>query len=85
MAWKKAGGQKKPCPVQKAPGQPCLPDLETRAAPSSSVRLKYEELQKNELMVLQSIYGDDFVEHKAGHSAWQVSRKWEPTHKGSGR
>lgn len=26
-------------------------------------------------MVLQAIYGDDFIEHKSGHSAWQV-RSW---------
>ena len=36
------------------------------------LRTHYQELQENEVMVLQAIYGDDFIEHKSGHSAWQV-------------
>lgn len=43
------------------------------SAPAS--RTNYEELQQNEMMVLQSIYFDDFVEQKVAHSAW---KKAEP-------
>ncbi|CAK7266725.1 eukaryotic translation initiation factor 2-alpha kinase [Sporothrix epigloea] len=34
---------------------------------------QYEERQQDELTVLKAIYLDDFVQHKAAHSAWKKS------------
>lgn len=45
------------------------------APASTPVKTNYEELQQNEMMVLQSIYFDDFVEQTVAHSAW---KKAEP-------
>ena len=39
----------------------------------AALQTHYQELQENEVMVLQAIYGDDFIQHTAAHSAWQVS------------
>ena len=33
----------------------------------------YEERQQDEVMALEAIFGDDFVQHKAAHSAWKKS------------
>lgn len=38
------------------------------------MKIEYEELQQNELLALEAIYGDDFVQHAAANSAWQVRR-----------
>lgn len=40
----------------------------------AALQTHYQELQENEVMVLQAIYGDDFTRHTAAHSAWKVSR-----------
>lgn len=45
------------------------------APASATVKTNYEELQQNEMMVLQSIYYQDFMEQKVPHSAW---KKTEP-------
>lgn len=45
-------------------------------ASSTTVKTNYEELQQNEMMVLQSIYFEDFVEQTDTHSAW---KKAEPS------
>lgn len=36
-------------------------------------KTQYEERQQDEVTVLEAIYGDDFVQHKAAHSAWKKS------------
>ncbi len=41
--------------------------------PASDAKTQYEERQQDEVTVLQAIYGDDFVQHKAAHSAWKTS------------
>ncbi|KAF3760171.1 regulation of cpc-1 function in response to amino acid starvation [Cryphonectria parasitica EP155] len=38
--------------------------------------MQYEELQSNEVLALQAIYQDDFIENKGSHGAWKKS---EPT------
>jgi len=62
-------GQKNPPP--KKNGDTNFPGLKPKG-PESHAKTQYEELQQNEVMVLQAIYGDDFTEHKATHSAWKV-------------
>lgn len=75
MAWKTPAGQRKlpPKPFKKN-GDTSFPGL-TSTGPEAKQgqKTKYEELQQNEVMVLQAIYGDDFTEHKATHSAWKKS------------
>jgi hypothetical protein len=77
MAWKTPAGQKKPPPtpktLKKEKNESSFPGLKTPSQPPAKTH--YQELQQNEVMVLQAIYGDDFIELKSGHSAWQV-RSW---------
>ncbi|KAL2262831.1 hypothetical protein VTK26DRAFT_9352 [Humicola hyalothermophila] len=40
---------------------------------TSAPKTHYQELQENEVMVLEAIYGEDFTQHTAAHSAWQKS------------
>lgn len=35
------------------------------------------EVQRDELLVLDAIYGDDFIDHTGEQSAWKVSRSYE--------
>ncbi|KAM7217902.1 Serine/threonine-protein kinase GCN2 [Rhypophila decipiens] len=75
MAWKKPSGQKKNngnkgTPGPKAPGGP------QPTTPQAASKTHYQELQENEVMVLQAIYGDDFVAHEAANGAWK--KKSEP-------
>ena len=44
------------------------PPLKKNAGPS----LQYQQLQEDEVIALKAIYGDEFVEHEAVHSAWKV-------------
>ena len=71
MAWKKPGPSKKAAQSPKKNENPSFPGLKPgdKTAPAQT---KYEELQENEVMVLQAIYGEDFVQHEAAHSAWKV-------------
>lgn len=42
--------------------------------PDATTKIEYEELQRNEIFALEAIYGDDFIQHTAAHSAWKVFR-----------
>lgn len=48
------------------------------ASPEVATKIEYEELQENELMVLEAIYGDDFMKHKDTQSAWKVCMQTLP-------
>ncbi|CAK7208216.1 eukaryotic translation initiation factor 2-alpha kinase [Sporothrix eucalyptigena] len=61
-----------------------FPGLKQQNAPANSPKdgpqqqagdgkTQYEERQQDELTVLEAIYGDDFLQHKAVHSAWKKS------------
>jgi translation initiation factor 2-alpha kinase 4 len=63
--------KKKPAKSSKQNGTESFPGLKSPGTPTSQTQ--YHELQKNEVMVLQAIYGDDFIEHSTAHSAWHVS------------
>lgn len=71
MAWKRNGQPKKAAQTPKKNEDPSFPGLKS-PGPKAPAKTQYEELQQNEVMVLQAIYGDDFVEHQATHSAWKV-------------
>ncbi|KAI5862893.1 serine/threonine-protein kinase gcn2 [Durotheca rogersii] len=45
----------------------------TPASPDMASKTQYLDAQKEEIMVLQAIYGDDYIEHKAANTAWQKS------------
>jgi translation initiation factor 2-alpha kinase 4 len=63
--------KKKPVKPSKQNGTDSFPGLKGPGKPAANTQ--YQELQQNEVMVLQAIYGDDFVEHSASHGAWHVS------------
>ena len=58
----KQNGKTDSFPGLKGPGKP-------------TAKTHYQELQENELIALEAIYGDDFTQHSAAHSAWQVMFK----------
>ena len=62
MAWKKPTATPK-----KA--DPSFPDPNYGKGTS----IQYEELQQNELIALEAIYGEDFRRIKQTQTAWQVS------------
>ncbi|RYO79690.1 hypothetical protein DL762_008049 [Monosporascus cannonballus] len=45
----------------------------TSTSTDKAIRTEYVSIQNEEIMVLQSIYADDFVEHKAANAAWKKS------------
>ena len=40
--------------------------------PDATSKIEYDELQQNELIVLEAMYGEDFVKHTQTQSAWKV-------------
>lgn len=40
--------------------------------PDATNKTEYVEQQRDEIIALQAIYADDFIEHGAAHSAWKV-------------
>lgn len=62
MAWKKPANNPKKT-------SPSFPDPKYGKGTS----IQYEELQQNELIALEAIYGDDFRRLKQTQTAWQVS------------
>ncbi|KAK4189638.1 anticodon binding domain of tRNAs-domain-containing protein [Podospora australis] len=71
MAGKNQNNNKKPATPAKKNARDSFPGL--KASGKLSTTAQYQELQENEVMVLQAIYGDDFIEHAAAHSAWKKS------------
>jgi len=53
----------------------CFPfALLAHASPEVN-KIEYGELQQNELLALEAIYGDDFVMHTETQKAWKVPLK----------
>ncbi len=63
--------KKKQAQSSKPNGTDNFPGLKSPGQPAS--KTQYHELQENELIALEAIYGEDFTQHSAAHSAWQVS------------
>ena len=63
-------GKKKQAQAAKQNGTDNFPGLKSPGQPAS--KTQYHELQENELIALEAIYGEDFTQHSAAHSAWQV-------------
>lgn len=81
MAWKTPGIPGTPA-SRKTPSQP--PEKKKNVAetsfpglaptgPDPAAKTEYMNIQNEELMVLRSIYGDDFIEHEAVNTAWKKS------------
>ncbi|GAB1314400.1 eukaryotic translation initiation factor 2-alpha kinase [Madurella fahalii] len=62
---------KKPVQTTKKNVRDSFPGLKGPGDGASKTR--YQELQENEVMVLQAIYGDDFIQHSTAHTAWKKS------------
>lgn len=67
-------GKKPPQRITPSSGFPNLkPSISNDVAPQ--VRLpksQYEEIQEDELIALEAIYGEDFREIDTNHGAWNV-------------
>ncbi|OAQ77210.1 protein kinase (Gcn2) [Purpureocillium lilacinum] len=75
MAWRTPGPWKTPLSKDTKKDDSSFPGLKP-TTPDATAKIEYEELQHNELLALEAIYGDDFVKHTDGHSAW---KKTEPS------
>ncbi|KAF6819783.1 hypothetical protein CSOJ01_01190 [Colletotrichum sojae] len=74
MAWKASGVWNKPINLSpnKNRDDSSFPGLKPRS-PEATSKIEYDELQQNELIALEAIYGDDFVKHAETQSAWKRS------------
>ncbi|KAH8198770.1 hypothetical protein TruAng_007045 [Truncatella angustata] len=73
-AWKTTGQRKPPLQTAKSNDDSTYPGLKPMSPePVAMAKTQYTETQQEEMMVLQAIYGDDFIEHKAANTAWQRS------------
>lgn len=58
--------------LNKNENESSFPGLQPGASPEVATKFEYEELQQNEILALEAIYGEDFVMHTGTHSAWKV-------------
>lgn len=72
MAWKARPQKASSQPNKKKGGDTSFPGLKP-ITPDAGTKTEYVNIQNEEMMVLQSIYGDDFIEHKAANTAWKKS------------
>ncbi|KAJ8111452.1 hypothetical protein ONZ43_g5619 [Nemania bipapillata] len=73
MAWKTPGPWKAPQqPNYKKHDDSNRPGL-SPTSPDTGPKTHYINTQKEEIMVLQAIYADDYIEHKAANTAWKKS------------
>lgn len=72
MAWQASSAWKKSLPKASSDDS-SFPGLKPTTS-DATTKIEYEELQQNELLALEAIYGDDFVKHSDVHSAWKVKR-----------
>jgi eukaryotic translation initiation factor 2-alpha kinase 4 len=71
MAWNAAGAWKKPLNVTKKNDDSSFPGLKPANPEPSIPKIQYEELQQDEVLALEAIYGEDFVRHKETQT-WKV-------------
>ncbi|KAF4976049.1 hypothetical protein FZEAL_7227 [Fusarium zealandicum] len=73
MARRASGVWKTPLNINKN-DESSFPGLQPAPSPEVTNKIEYEELQQNELLALEAIYGEDFIKHAGTHSAWKASR-----------
>lgn len=71
MAWNPSGSWKEPLHPNTKANDSSFPGLKP-AAKDTAARIDNTEVQENELLALEAIYGEDFVNHTGGQSAWKV-------------
>ena len=72
MASKASGVWKSPLNSPNNEDDTSFPGLKP-TGPDTAWKIQYHELQQNELLALEAIYGEDFVMHTSPQTAWQVS------------
>jgi hypothetical protein len=70
MAWNGPGAWSKPLNVTKKNDDSSFPGLKP-TTPGAGAKIQYEELQQDELVALESIYGEDFIKKRENHT-WKV-------------
>lgn len=70
MAWNAGGAWKKPLNVIKKKDDSSFPGLKP-TKPEAVPKVQYEELQQDEVLALEAIYGEDFIRHKETQT-WKV-------------
>ncbi|KAF7546777.1 hypothetical protein G7046_g9206 [Stylonectria norvegica] len=70
MAWNASGVWKTPLHPENHDDS-SFPGLKTDTSPEIANKTQYDEIQQNEVLALEAIYGEDFVMHTATHSAWK--------------
>lgn len=76
MAGKQSGVWNTPSGLKNNKNESSFPGLlPAVASPEANNKIEYGELQQNELLALEAIYGDDFVMHTETQSAWKVPLK----------
>jgi translation initiation factor 2-alpha kinase 4 len=73
MAWNASGAWKIPVTNNPNVNESNFPGLKPLASPEATTKVEYAELQENELLALEAIYGEDFVNLTAEQGAWKVS------------
>ncbi|KAF5713806.1 PEK GCN2 kinase [Fusarium globosum] len=74
MAGKQSGVWNTPSGLKNNKNESSFPGLlPAVASPEVNNKIEYGELQQNELLALEAIYGDDFVMHTETQSAWKKS------------
>lgn len=71
-SWKASGQWNLPLQTSKSNDESSYPGLKP-TSPNAGPRAQYVDAQQDEIVVLQSMYLDDFTEHKAANTAWQRS------------
>jgi translation initiation factor 2-alpha kinase 4 len=71
MAWQASGAWNSPINNGRRHDNTSFPGLQP-TSPDATTKIEYAELQQNELLALEAIYGDDFIKHSDTHSAWKV-------------
>ncbi|KAM4056369.1 kinase [Hirsutella rhossiliensis] len=75
MARRAPGAWKTPPTPDHNQDETSFPGLKP-ARPDATSKIEYDELQRNEVLALEAIYGDDFVKHVGTPGAW---KKAEPS------
>ncbi|ORY71147.1 serine/threonine-protein kinase gcn2 [Pseudomassariella vexata] len=71
--WKSPGPLKAPLQHTRSNDESSYFGLNKPTSSEAISKTQYTDIQQEEIMVLQAIYGDDFHEHKAANTAWQRS------------
>lgn len=73
MAWNASGAWKVPVTNNPKVNDSSFPGLKPLASPEATTKVEHAELQENELLALEAIYGEDFANLTAEQGAWKVS------------